>query len=64
MLFFHLLPHQFGKVVRGDCKAVVHGIQATFDVHPNWVVLQVNVMNIFNTILHETIFQKLQMAKN
>jgi hypothetical protein len=64
MFFFHLLPHQFGGAVTGGCKVVVHGIQAVLDVHPNWVVLQVNVMNIFNTILHETIFQKLQMARN
>jgi hypothetical protein len=64
MLSSHLLPHQFGEAIKGGCKAVIHDIQAALNVHPNWMVLQINVVNIFNAILHETIFQKLQMARN
>jgi hypothetical protein len=25
--------------VKGGCEVVVHGVQVTLDVHPNWVVL-------------------------
>jgi hypothetical protein len=35
---------------------MVHGIQATLDVHPNWVVFQVDIMNAFNSISQKTIF--------
>jgi hypothetical protein len=34
-------------VVRGGCEVVVHDIWADLDVHPNWVVLQVDVANAF-----------------
>jgi hypothetical protein len=56
---FHLLPHQFGVLVRGGCEVLVHGIQVVLDVHLDWVVLQVQVMNIFNIILFKALFQKL-----
>jgi len=35
----HLSPHQFGVAIKGGYEVMVHGIQATLDVHPNWVVL-------------------------
>jgi hypothetical protein len=35
----HLSPHQFGVAIRGGYEGIVHGIQVTLDVHPNWVVL-------------------------
>ncbi len=35
----HLSPHQFGVTVRGGCEAIVHGIWATLNVHPNWMLL-------------------------
>jgi hypothetical protein len=38
---------------------MVHYIQAAFDVHPNWVMLQVNITNAFNIISYKVIFQKL-----
>ncbi len=59
---FHMLPHQFGVVIRGECKAMVHGIWITLNIHPNWVVLQVDVANAFNFISCEAIFQKLHVA--
>jgi hypothetical protein len=35
---------------------MVHDIQGVLDVHLDWVVLQVDVVNIFNSILHKVIF--------
>ncbi len=56
---FHLSPYQFGVVVRGGCETMVHCIQATLDAHPNWVVHQVDIVIIFNTISCKAIFQEL-----
>jgi hypothetical protein len=47
----------FGVVVRGKYEVVVHNIQASLDVHLDWVVLQVDVENTFNSILWKAIFQ-------
>ncbi len=35
---------------------MVHGIYATLDSHFDWVMFQVDIANVFNTILHKTIF--------
>jgi len=35
------------------------GIQALFNLHPDWVVMQVNVDNIFNNIFRIVIFKNL-----
>ncbi len=37
---------------------MVLGIQAILDAHHDWVVFQVDITNIFNTISHKAIFQK------
>jgi hypothetical protein len=52
----HFLPHQFGVVVKGEREDVVHGIQTILDIHPNWVVLHVDIMNAFHSISCATIF--------
>jgi hypothetical protein len=52
----HLLDHQFGMIIRGGFKAMMHGIQVALNVHPNWVGLQVDVINTFNFISHKAIF--------
>jgi hypothetical protein len=59
VLFFHLSLHQFSVTISDGCETMVHGIQTTLDVQPNWVVLQVDVTNVFKTILCKAIFQKL-----
>jgi len=59
VITFHLSPYQFGVVVRSGCEAMVYGIWATMDAHSNWVVLQVDIANAFNTISYKAIFQKL-----
>ncbi len=56
----HLSPYHFGVAVRKGCEAMIHNIQATLDAHLDWVVLQVNIINTFNTILHKTISLKCQ----
>ncbi len=38
----------------------MHGIWVILDAHPNWVVFEVDVVNIFNTISHKSIFKELQ----
>ncbi len=43
----------------GGFKVVVYDIRIAMDVHVDWVVPQMNVTNIFNTILCKAIFQKL-----
>ncbi len=55
----HLLFHQFGMEVRGECEAMVHGVQVVLNFYPNWVVLHVNFTNIFNTLLDNHILKTL-----
>jgi len=35
---------------------MVHNIWATLNVHPDWVVLQVDITNVFNIVFHKAIF--------
>jgi hypothetical protein len=43
----------------GKCKIVVHGVKAMLDLHSEWVVLQVDVQNTFNSVSQIAIFQEL-----
>ncbi|KAL2624441.1 hypothetical protein R1flu_008686 [Riccia fluitans] len=45
--------------MRGGCKTIIHGLHATLDLHPDWVVLQVDIQNKFNTISREALFHEL-----
>jgi hypothetical protein len=38
---------------------MVHDIQVALDVHFNYVVLQMDVVNAFNIISHKAIFEEL-----
>jgi hypothetical protein len=49
-------------VVKGGYEAVVHGICVALNIHHDRVVFQVNIVNTFNSILHEAIFQELWAA--
>ncbi len=51
VFFFHMSPHQFGMAIKGGYKVVVHNIQIVLDVHIDWMVFKVDVMNGFYTIL-------------
>jgi regulator of sigma D len=60
VLVSHLSPYHFKVVIRKGCEVMIHNIQATLDAHLDWVVLQVNIINTFDIILHKTIFLKHQ----
>ncbi len=55
----HFSPDQFEITIKGGCETIIHGIKCTLDLHPNWVVLQLNVINAFNLVSRGVIFQKL-----
>jgi hypothetical protein len=47
----------FSQVVWFDEPWIlIVGIRIALDVHPNWVVLQMDVANTFNIISHKAIF--------
>jgi hypothetical protein len=46
----------------GVCEAVIHGIRCTLDLHPNWIVLQLDMANTFNSMSRRVIFQELCAA--
>jgi hypothetical protein len=52
----HLSPHQFGISTLGGCETISFRIQALLNLHPNWVVMQVDVKNAFNNIFKRLIF--------
>ncbi|KAL2634313.1 hypothetical protein R1flu_005792 [Riccia fluitans] len=35
----HFSPLQFSVAMRGGCETIIHGLPATLDLHPDWVVL-------------------------
>jgi hypothetical protein len=55
-----LQPFQFGVATPGGCEAVVHGVRAHLDVHPDHVLLQTDVENAFNCIHRTAIFSELR----
>jgi hypothetical protein len=57
-MHFFLTCHHISLGWRWEkgCEAVVHGIWATLDAHLNWVVLEVDIVNDFNTIKRKAIF--------
>ncbi|KAL2614144.1 hypothetical protein R1flu_025836 [Riccia fluitans] len=48
--FSHL---QFDVATCGGCETIIHGLRATLDLHPNWIVLQVDIQNAFNIVSRE-----------
>ena len=57
-----LSPHQYGVGVRGGCEMVVHGLRAVLDLHPDWIVFQVDIANAFNSVERSFIFFELRAA--
>ena len=41
-------PNQLGVGVRGGCEALVHSVREVLDLHPNKMLLQVDLINAFN----------------
>ncbi|KAL2644887.1 hypothetical protein R1flu_012474 [Riccia fluitans] len=58
----HFSPLEFGMARHGGCKTIIHGLHATLDLHPDWIVLQVDIQNAFNTISWEALFCELRAA--
>ena len=54
-----LMPLQFGIAVQGGTEAVVLGIRAALQAHPDWVVLKVDVSNAFNSVHRSSFFEAL-----
>jgi hypothetical protein len=52
----HMSSHQLSMVIKDGCETMVHGIQSALDLHLDWVMLQVDIMNTFNTISCKAIF--------
>jgi hypothetical protein len=52
----HFSPHQFGIATKGGYEAIIHGTKCTMYLHPNWVVIKLNVVNAFNLVLRGVIF--------
>ncbi len=60
---YHLSPDQFEVAIKGSYEVVMHDTQTILNVHLYWVVLQVDIVNVFNIInSHKVIFQNLNVA--
>jgi hypothetical protein len=55
----HFSPHQFRITTKGGCEIIIHGIWCTLDLHLDWVFLQLDVVNTFNSMSRGVIFQEL-----
>jgi hypothetical protein len=57
----HLSPHQFGISTLGGCEAIPFNIRTFFDLHPDWVVMPVDVENDFNNVSQAIILESCMM---
>ncbi|KAL2653409.1 hypothetical protein R1flu_021537 [Riccia fluitans] len=58
----HFNPLQFGVAMRGGCETIIHDLHATLDLHPDWIILQVDIRNTFNNVSWEALFCELRAA--
>ncbi len=54
--FRSTFPHQFGVSTLGGYETIPFGIRTALNLHPNWVMMQVDVKNIFNNVSQVVIF--------
>jgi hypothetical protein len=40
----------------GECETMVHGVEVMLNLHLEWVVLHMDVQNMFNSVFQTTIF--------
>jgi hypothetical protein len=52
-------PRQFGISTKGGYEPIIHNSICTLDLHPNWVVFQLDLANAFNLVSIGVIFQEL-----
>ena len=55
-----LAPLQLGVAVPGGSEAVVLGICAALEAHPDWVLLSMDLTNAFNSVDRALVFEALQ----
>jgi hypothetical protein len=55
----HIFPHTNLEL---QLRVVIHNIRCIFELHPNWVVLQLDVTNAFNSMSRRVIFQELHVV--
>ena len=55
-------PDQFAVATPGGCEALVWGVRAFTDAHPQTAVLQVDISNAFNSINRAAIFEGLKSS--
>jgi len=58
-MHFFVLTCLESSTTQGGCEPMVHNIMCALDFHPNWVVLQVDAINMFNFVFINVLFQKL-----
>jgi hypothetical protein len=46
-------------LIAGNYETILFGIKAFIDLHTDWVVIQVDVENIFNNVSRTAIFKEL-----
>jgi hypothetical protein len=54
----HFSSHQYEVTTEGACEAIIHNIKCSLDFHPNWVILQLDMVDAFNLMSKRVIFQK------
>ncbi len=52
----YLSPHQFGILTPEGYETIIFGIRVFFNQHPDWVMMQVDVKNIFNNVFGIRVF--------
>jgi hypothetical protein len=55
-------PYQFRIVIKCGYETIIHSIKCTMNLHPDWVILQLDVANAFNFVSRGVIFQELCVA--
>jgi len=55
----HISPHQFRVLTPRGYEAIPFNVHALFDLHLHWVVIQVEVNNVFNNVFQIVILKEL-----
>jgi hypothetical protein len=55
----HFSSHEFGITTKGRREAVIYGIKCILNFQLDWMIIQLDMVNAFNSLSKEVIFQKL-----
>jgi len=61
--WFNIYPSSIQISTLGGCETILCGIRAFSNLHLNWVMMEINVKNTFNSISWVAIFKELWDAK-